>query len=157
MKMTLGEKIRKVRKGKMTQAELAEAIGVHEMTIRRWELGKNFPDVGALQKIASVLSIPLIELTDDDATPPPPVKQELPINNTKEHKEHTDMAYWGGVLDNLRRLSHGGADPSDVALITAMLENGINDLRNTKGGDNLRGGVVMTNYNSDNATNVHIE
>ena len=40
MEMTLGEKIRKARKRKMTQAELAEAVGVHETTIRRWESGE---------------------------------------------------------------------------------------------------------------------
>ena len=35
MEMSLGERIRKARKGNMTQAELAERVGVHEGTIRR--------------------------------------------------------------------------------------------------------------------------
>ncbi len=62
MKMTLGERIRKARKGNMTQAELAELIGVHEITVRRWELGERTPNIKDLQKISEVLRIPMEEL-----------------------------------------------------------------------------------------------
>ena len=62
MDMTLGERIRKARKGKMTQAELGEAIGVHEVTVRRWELGERVPDAADLQRIASVLGVSASEL-----------------------------------------------------------------------------------------------
>ena len=63
MEMTLGERIRKARKGNnMTQAELAHSIGVHEITIRRWELGDRNPDMHELQKISDVLGVPLTEL-----------------------------------------------------------------------------------------------
>ncbi len=63
MEMTLGERIRKARKGKnMTQAELAHSIGVHEITIRRWELGERNPDTQELQKISDVLGVPLTDL-----------------------------------------------------------------------------------------------
>ena len=62
MDMTLGERIRKARKGKMTQAELGEAIGVHEVTVRRWELGERVPDAADLQRIANVLGVSASEL-----------------------------------------------------------------------------------------------
>ena len=65
MKMKIGEKIRALRKGRMTQAELAERVGVHETSIRRWELGNRVPDVKDIQKIAEVLNIPVAELLDD--------------------------------------------------------------------------------------------
>ena len=55
--MTLGERIKKARKGKMTQAELAEQIGVHEITLRRWELGERSPDADVIPKIAEVLGV----------------------------------------------------------------------------------------------------
>lgn len=39
----IGERLKVIRKGKFTQAELAEKIGVHEITIRRWESGHRSP------------------------------------------------------------------------------------------------------------------
>lgn len=38
--MNIGDKIRLARKGKYTQAQLAELLGVHEVTVRRWESEK---------------------------------------------------------------------------------------------------------------------
>ena len=64
MEMTLGERIRKARKGKMTQAELANLIGVHEITVRRWELGERTPDVKEVQKISQVLEVPIEEFLE---------------------------------------------------------------------------------------------
>ena len=130
MNMTLGEKIRKARKGKMTQAELAEAIGVHEMTIRRWELGERSPNVGALQKIANVLSIPLIELTDD--APPETPQVSLPINNI-EKEDNVDIAYWGGVLDNARRIakSENTQDKEVALMMLRMAEEAITGAEKT--------------------------
>ena len=163
MQMTLGEKIRKARKGKMTQAELAEAIGVHEMTIRRWELGERSPNIGALQKIANVLSIPLIELTDD--TPQEqPLKQllenltkSLPINND-ENKEKVKikdplfgtqweyepnksqelgLAYWGSVVDNAQRVAKNGNEQEKAAALM-MLRMAVDAI--TGAGDKQTGG-----------------
>ena len=62
MEMTLGERIRKARKGNMTQAELAKLIGVHEITVRRWELGERTPNIKDLQRISEVLKVPMDEL-----------------------------------------------------------------------------------------------
>lgn len=56
--MKIGERIRNARKHnkeKYTQAQLAEAIGVHEITVRRWEKGERFPDANDIDKIASFL------------------------------------------------------------------------------------------------------
>ena len=95
MDMTLGERIRKARKQKLlTQADLGEAVGVHEMTVRRWESDNTAPNVAMLQKIANVLSVPLIELTGDE-----PPAQNLPINNVNnapETENNLGLAYWGG-------------------------------------------------------------
>ena len=59
------------------------------------------------------------------------------------------MAYWGGVLDNARRIAKTG-NSSDIALIIAMLENGINELRKTKVNKSQSAGVVVSNYHGDN-------
>ncbi len=70
MEMTLGERIRKARKGMMTQAELANLIGVHEITVRRWELGERLPDTEALKKLSQVLGVSTSELMGEDMDTP---------------------------------------------------------------------------------------
>lgn len=71
--MTLGERIKKARKGKYSQAELAELINVHENTLRRWELGERTPDADVIPKLAQCLGVSVSYLMgeerEDDASP----------------------------------------------------------------------------------------
>ena len=58
-----GATIRQLREGKhLTQAELADKIGVSSKTISKWETGKGLPDISLLQPLAQALGISLIEL-----------------------------------------------------------------------------------------------
>jgi len=110
MKMTLGERIRKARKGKMTQAELAEKIGVHEITIRRWELGERLPDTDSIQKISQVLGVSISELMGEENTDreKPTIKQGI----------FPSLAYWGEVADNARIVARDG---QNLGLIYSLL------------------------------------
>ena len=175
MNMTLGEKIRKARKRKMTQAELAEAIGVHEMTIRRWELGERSPNVGALQKIADALSVPLSEFTDDNAPsqvsqleqliqklneiqpslPPKDINKEEKIKDPLLGTEYPPnslpelgLAYWGSMVDNAQRVAKNGTEQEKAAVLTMlrMAENAIT-------GDNKKGQPPSVSaYNGNNSS-----
>ena len=49
-------------KRNMTQAELADRIGVSSKTVSKWETAKGLPDVSLLQPLAEALNISLIEL-----------------------------------------------------------------------------------------------
>ena len=42
---------------KLTQAELAERIGVSSKTVSKWETGKGLPDISLLQPLAQALGI----------------------------------------------------------------------------------------------------
>lgn len=58
-----GRFIAGIRKEKnMTQAELAEKIGVTDKAVSRWERGKGFPDINTLDPLAGALGISLLEL-----------------------------------------------------------------------------------------------
>ena len=50
----------------LTQAELAEKIGVSSKTISKWETAKGLPDVSLLQPLAQALNISLIELINGE-------------------------------------------------------------------------------------------
>lgn len=119
MDMTLGERIRKARKGKMTQAELANLIGVHEITVRRWELGERLPDTDALKKLSQVLGISAGELMGEDDSVRKP--------NTLEIGMIPNMAYWGGVADNARNVAEYGND-EDIADVSHMLKRALASL-----------------------------
>ncbi len=58
-----GSTIKQLReKRNMTQAELAEKIGVSSKTISKWETAKGLPDISLLQPLAQALGISVIEL-----------------------------------------------------------------------------------------------
>jgi len=50
----------------MTQAELAEEIGVSSKTISKWETAKGLPDITLVQPLARALGISVIELMNGE-------------------------------------------------------------------------------------------
>ena len=58
-----GNTIKQLRESrKLTQAELAQTIGVSSKTVSKWETGKGMPDISLLQPLAQALGISVIEL-----------------------------------------------------------------------------------------------
>lgn len=55
------------RKRGLSQAQLAELIGVEQPTVQRWESGKRMPDLESLQTLAQVLGVTPGSLLDGDA------------------------------------------------------------------------------------------
>ena len=53
-------------KRNLTQAELAEKIGVSNKTISKWETAKGLPDISLLQPLAQALGISVIELMNGE-------------------------------------------------------------------------------------------
>ena len=62
-----GTTIKELRDRKrLTQAELAEKIGVSSKTISKWETAKGLPDISLLQPLAQALGISVIELMNGE-------------------------------------------------------------------------------------------
>lgn len=62
-----GQTIKILRENrKLTQAELAEKIGVSSKTISKWETAKGLPDICLLQPLAQALGISVIELMNGE-------------------------------------------------------------------------------------------
>ena len=53
---------RQRREKNMTQAELADALGVSKQAVSNWERGKRFPDVSLIENIAAVLGLSVAEI-----------------------------------------------------------------------------------------------
>ena len=88
--MGIGTQIKNFRKkAKMTQPELAEKLGVHETTIRRWEQEKDRgPDGKMLNAIAEIFNISpeqIFNASDEDV-------RKIGINEKKDNLVYE----WGG-------------------------------------------------------------
>ncbi|MFI3300438.1 MAG: helix-turn-helix transcriptional regulator [Candidatus Gastranaerophilales bacterium] len=61
-KELIGLKIKEIRKNKkITQEQLAEAVDLDFGYISKLEVGRNFPTLGTLEKIATVLGVNICE------------------------------------------------------------------------------------------------
>lgn len=59
----IGEFIARCRKDKnLTQAELAEKLGVTEKSISNWETGRNMPDLSLFKDLCAIIDITINEL-----------------------------------------------------------------------------------------------
>lgn len=64
-KVLLGERIRELRKARgLTQEQLAELVEVEQKHVSRLELGKSYPTIERLEKIAGALNVPLMDFFD---------------------------------------------------------------------------------------------
>lgn len=62
-----GATVKRLREGRnVTQAELAEKIGVSSKTISKWETAKGLPDISLLQPLAQALGVCVIELMNGE-------------------------------------------------------------------------------------------
>ena len=61
MRKSFAIKLLRAKKG-LTQIELAELIGVHELTVRRWELNHTEPRVSDVKRLCEVLGVTESEL-----------------------------------------------------------------------------------------------
>lgn len=62
-----GGTIRQLREARgMTQAELAEKIGVSAKAVSKWETAKGLPDISLLQPLAQALGVSVIELMNGE-------------------------------------------------------------------------------------------
>ena len=63
MKLTIGEKIALLRKGRnITQTELAEYLSLAPQTVSRWEVGNGAPEISLLPKIAAFFGVSIDDL-----------------------------------------------------------------------------------------------
>ena len=61
----LGEKIRVARLSRsLTQAQLAESIGVKSSTVGMWENGKREPNLDMMEALADVFNVPVAYLVE---------------------------------------------------------------------------------------------
>ena len=97
----IGGFIAKKRKEKnLTQAELAEKIGVSNKTISKWETGKCMPDYNVIQKLCGELGISISELMDAE-------ENETDSIRTYDEEQILDLIKRTQNLENQRKSLYG--------------------------------------------------
>lgn len=67
-KEKLGARIKEHRKARgLSQEQLAELIGIEQKHVSRLEVGKSYPTIDRLEKIALVLNVPMGSFFDTDS------------------------------------------------------------------------------------------
>ncbi|MBN1040088.1 XRE family transcriptional regulator [Clostridium botulinum] len=64
--MSIGENIKKIRKDKMTQVELAAKLGKSESMIRKYESDSVTPSIDILNKMSEILEVSIYDLIQGD-------------------------------------------------------------------------------------------
>ncbi len=83
-KQTIGNTIAQLRKEKnMTQAELAQKMGVTDKAVSKWERDLSLPDTSSLPKLAQILGISVDALMQAQLN-----KQEQPTGRKAEEIVH---------------------------------------------------------------------
>ena len=88
----IGNFIAAMRKEKgLTQAQLAERLGVINKTVSRWETGKNMPDYAVLEDLTRELGITVNELIRGEKIMKEAIIQEYDHNLVEVLKEYKRM------------------------------------------------------------------
>ena len=62
-----GPVIRRLREARgLTQAELADKVGVSSKAVSKWETAKGLPDISLLQPLSQALGVSVIELMNGE-------------------------------------------------------------------------------------------
>ncbi len=95
----LGENLKRYRENlKMTQAEVAEALGIKSATVSKYESGALEPNIEALKKLAELFDVYIDELLKED------VFDIAKINVLEVLREQKDMKLKGNLYHNTQIL-----------------------------------------------------
>ncbi len=126
--MTFGERLRRLREGRYSQEELANMLGVHSVTISKWETMGREPNAKNVEGLAQILGTTTAYLLGDTDDPSAGYRgTELSTPAPVRHKNtYPNLAYWGGVADNARQAAKDG---QDLSIIYALLANAASTIK----------------------------
>ena len=167
--MSIGKNIKKIRKGKMTQVELAAKLGKSESMIRKYESDLVTPSVETLNKISEIFEVPVYKLIENDERIEVE-KDGSPIirldNMNKDDRQYflKDMNFYEGFLEleslgSLKEIlteyraihsyykEHKDTRESILSLISSITKDSNNSELNSKIENLFR--AITTLYNND--------
>ncbi len=118
----MGSFISEMRKTKkMTQKDLAQALGITDKAVSKWERGLSYPDISLLSRLADVLGVTVSELLDGEKEDTVPEVQEKKVEHVLQYADRT-------AERKLRSLKVIFADVFSLLLVLGILTCSICDL-----------------------------
>lgn len=112
----------------ISQARLAEEIGVSQSTVAMWEAGKNTPEHANLQKIAKLFDVSMGELLDDDPQKKPTRGEADELTEKDERDIEKRLEAMLASMDNDSGLMFSG-EPLDDETRELLAESLRNSMR----------------------------
>ncbi len=110
------KKLIESRKNKgWTQEKLAQKSNFSRNSIGNWERGKYEPKIKDIEKLAKTLEISPNELLENS--------HQEDIDLKKRPEPYQNMAYWGEVVDNIRKVLANG-DIHEITMIEPLIKSG---------------------------------
>lgn len=94
-----GEQIAAARRAKgLTQKQLADALGVTDKAVSKWERGLNYPDIVLFQPISELLGLPLLQLfCKDGLSAEQAVAAAAALSAQEKQAVRRDMKWHAGI------------------------------------------------------------
>lgn len=117
----LGNRIQLIRKRRrMTQAELAEKLGVSRSAVSMWEYGSNEPNLDTIKKLASALEVQYETLL----IPEDEMKRRVPLKTLEEFDgDYLAAIDWLLTIGDVVLAPKTNAQSKEADLLEALHQN----------------------------------
>ena len=135
--MSLGRRIRLCRQQLgLSQEGLAEKVGVHANTIRKWEKGITTPDAETLATLANALQTTITSLYEGKESNNNSLfmKNSTYQDKTEIFNSTPSMAYWGTLVDNAEKTAEEG---KNLELIINLVSTALSILKSALERENM--------------------
>ena len=153
-----GKRLKKLRKELGLSGEaIAQALDTTRVTVSRWESGVSEPNDKKKVALAKILNTSVAYLMGETNNPNPAIQVEHEQQEQKIEQYVTDYAYWGEVVNNVRKLLTYG-DESTISSITSLIKLAYEMLtKNTRSNASVKVQMpILGGINNQNTQHVNI-
>ena len=153
-----GKRLKKLRKELGLSGEaIAQALDTTRVTVSRWESGVSEPNDKKKVALAKILNTSVAYLMGETNNPNPAIQVEHEQQEQKIEQYVTDYAYWGEVVNNVRKLLTYG-DEGTISSITSLIKLAYEMLtKNTRSNASVKVQMpILGGINNQNTQHVNI-
>lgn len=120
--MKFGDNLRKLRKAKkISQEELAEAVGVSRQSVSKWETGEAYPEMNNILELCKIFRCNIGELVNDNMIDLDSLDEDVIMNVVKFKKEQQkEVKMISNAIRIIAKIGKIGASIVAVVMLVVM-------------------------------------